>query len=116
MIAVEAILSQDDMVHQEKSHHLARLGYLLREHIVRLARLRAVRWVVVCHGDDGCIVEHGFFHYQSNVHRCLGDASLAELGALYQPKVLVHQHYPKALCLIAAYHWAKIVVECQAAA
>lgn len=35
MIAVEAILSQDDMVHQEKSHHLARLGYLLREHIVR---------------------------------------------------------------------------------
>lgn len=99
MVAVEAILSQDDMVHQEKSHHLARLGYLLREHIVRLARLRAVRWVVVCHGDDGCIVEHGFLHDESHVHGSLCDASLTEVDALDEPKVLVHQYDVKPLSI-----------------
>ena len=99
MIAVEATVCHDDMVHEEDAHDVACLGYLLRELVICLAWLWAVRWVVVRHCQDGGVVEHGFFHDEPHVHGCLSDASLAEVDALDEPKVLVHQYDVKPLSI-----------------
>lgn len=92
MVAIECAVCDNYMVHEEDAHELARLGYLLGEHIVRLAWRWVVARVVVYESHDGSLAPHRLPHDDANVHGCLGDAALAYPHALDEPKVLVHEY------------------------
>jgi len=90
VIGIEGSVGDDDVVHEEKTHDFAGLGYLLGEYIVGFAWQRTVARVIMAEGDDGGVVEYGFLDDESNISGSLGDASFGDAGSLDKLEILVH--------------------------
>ena len=116
MVRVKTPIRHYHVVHEEDAHDVASRLDLLCQHIIRLAWLRRVRWVIVGDCKDGGIVQNRLPHHSSYVHRCLRDTSYTELHMLDEPKVLVHQEKMRLLHVQVSHLGVDEIVNRQAAA
>ena len=91
MIRIIRSIGNDNMVHEEQSHQLASLSYLLCQKVIRLTWSRAIARMIMSESYNRCIIERCLADYHSNIHSSFSQTTLTYLHILNQLEVLIHQ-------------------------
>lgn len=91
VITVISTVGHDDMVEEMDAHGLASLLDLLCDIVVVLAWRNVAAGVIVAHGEYGGIVDDGYFHDDTNVYGCLGEAAVADTDLFDELASLVEE-------------------------
>ena len=84
-------ISNYHMVHEKDAHDAASFLDALGKHIISLAGMRAIGWVIVSNCQDSSIVQNCLPHDSAHIYRRLRDTPMTHRHMLDKPKVLVHQ-------------------------
>lgn len=109
-------ISNYHMVHEKDAHDAASFLDALGKHIISLAGMRAIGWVIVSNCQDSGIVQNCLPHDSAHIYRRLRDTPMTHRHMLDKPKVLVHQKQMAFLHLQILHMRIKEIIDSQATA